>query len=363
MRLTHALLGGILIVFAVQLQAADEEVEAELKAAWAEYQKFHDEENWDAAVDAAAHLFDLAEFGLPPDDDRMIVLAINYANLLSQENYKTEAAKVLAKARKENAPHFGPDSEQLLNLIVAEGDLAARPFDSKLQKRKYKEALEIPARVSGRDSLEYAKWSLLLGARILETSRTDDGARLIDDALEIYEEKLGADAFLTGQANFYAGKLAYAKSKKMSAEKYFLESLKGFDPSLEDGRVWNMLARKFLVATYETRGKSEKSSPHLIAIARLQEDVEAGPSPIFRSGPNYPSSMLRQGKEGYVDFEFTVDEEGFVRTPVVTYLAGDDAFVKPATEAILKFRYAPMMVDGEVVASERVKARITFAMR
>ena len=73
--------------------------------------------------------------------------------------------------------------------------------------------------------------------------------------------------------------------------------------------------------------------------------------------------MLRAGKEAYVDFEFSVDEEGFVRTPVVTELSGDDAFIKAATEAVLTFRYAPRMVDDEAVVTEGIKARINFRMQ
>lgn len=357
------MLGVVSTLIAPRAPAASEEAEDELKAAWADYQEFRKNENWDAAVDAAAHLVDLAEFSLEPGDERLMVLAINYANLLNSQDYASEAARVLDRARKDYAPHFVADSAQMLNLLVAEGDLAARPYDSKLQKKKYKEALKISARVSGRDSLKYAEWSLLLGAKILETSRTSDGARLIDDALEIYTDQLGVEDFRTGQANFYAGKLAYAKRKRIGAERHLLESLKAFDPALDEGRVWNLMARKILVATYEAKRAPKKSSPHLIAIARLQEDSEAGPTPVFRTAPQYPPSMLRAGKEAYVDFEFSVDEEGFVRTPVVTELSGDDAFIKAATEAVLTFRYAPRMVDDEAVVTEGITARINFRMR
>ena len=98
--------------------------------------------------------------------------------------------------------------------------------------------------------------------------------------------------------------------------------------------------------------------------------------PLFRMAPVYPTMMLAQGIEGHVDFEFTIDENGFVRDAVVVGEVADGrpdlvrarvgtsqedrSFQNAARAAVERFRYAPRFVDGEAVAVDGVKTRISF---
>lgn len=81
--------------------------------------------------------------------------------------------------------------------------------------------------------------------------------------------------------------------------------------------------------------------------------------PIVRVAPVYPARALSRGLEGYVDLEFTVTTTGTVENPIVTY-STSSLFERAAIRAVLKFKYKPRVVDGQPVAVQGVKTRITF---
>ncbi|MEO0614526.1 MAG: energy transducer TonB [Pseudomonadota bacterium] len=83
--------------------------------------------------------------------------------------------------------------------------------------------------------------------------------------------------------------------------------------------------------------------------------------PIVRVAPVYPNRALSRGLEGYVDLMFTVTEAGTVKDPVVTYTTSS-LFNRAATQAVLKFKYKPRVVDGKPVEVPGVETRIRFQL-
>jgi protein TonB len=81
--------------------------------------------------------------------------------------------------------------------------------------------------------------------------------------------------------------------------------------------------------------------------------------PIVRVAPVYPARALSRGIEGYVDMSFTVTTTGSVKDPVVDF-STSSLFERAATQAVLKFKYKPRVVDGQPVEVPGVKTRITF---
>jgi len=81
--------------------------------------------------------------------------------------------------------------------------------------------------------------------------------------------------------------------------------------------------------------------------------------PIVRVAPVYPARALSRGIEGYVDMSFTVTTTGTVKDPVVMF-STSSLFERAATQAVLKFKYKPRVVDGQPVDVPNVKTRITF---
>jgi len=163
-------------------------------------------------------------------------------------------------------------------------------------------------------------------------------------------------------ASFYLGKSEFASRKSKTATQHFLnalDGLKGADASITQ---LEMITHAFLVQAYESRGMSDEATKHCLAIgADSMVSPDQDYQPLFRKVPKYPSDMLSRHKEGYVDVSFTVDASGFVRDPVVLYRT-DKSFEEAAIDAVEGFRYAPRFEDGEPVAVNDIKTRLSFKL-
>ncbi len=81
--------------------------------------------------------------------------------------------------------------------------------------------------------------------------------------------------------------------------------------------------------------------------------------PIVKVAPVYPNRALTRGLEGNCILEFTVTRAGSV-TDVMTVECTSGLFERAATQAALKFKYKPRVIDGEPVDVRGVQHLITF---
>ena len=81
--------------------------------------------------------------------------------------------------------------------------------------------------------------------------------------------------------------------------------------------------------------------------------------PIVKVAPVYPARALSRGLNGYVIVEFTVTTNGSVRDVFVVE-SSSTLFERAASEAALKFKYKPRVIDGTAVEVPGVRNRITF---
>lgn len=84
--------------------------------------------------------------------------------------------------------------------------------------------------------------------------------------------------------------------------------------------------------------------------------------PIVRVAPAYPSRAQSRGLEGYVIMSFTVTTTGSVKDPIVVE-SSSSLFNRAATQAVLKFKYKPRVVDGQPVDVPGVETQITFKLQ
>ena len=82
--------------------------------------------------------------------------------------------------------------------------------------------------------------------------------------------------------------------------------------------------------------------------------------PISKVEPLYPKRAAERGIEGEVILEFTVNETGSVKDPVVIESDPPGIFDRAAIQAVLKFKYRPRVIDGQAIRVEGVKHRIVF---
>ncbi|WP_341937180.1 energy transducer TonB [Marinimicrobium sp. C2-29] len=83
--------------------------------------------------------------------------------------------------------------------------------------------------------------------------------------------------------------------------------------------------------------------------------------PIYLYPPDYPRSAARQGKEGWVDFMFTIEKDG-TTSDHLAYFSMDDRFTKAALKVLRGFQFEPTTLDGEPVLVHGATYRFVFVL-
>ena len=84
--------------------------------------------------------------------------------------------------------------------------------------------------------------------------------------------------------------------------------------------------------------------------------------PIFQVPPQYPRRAAERGIEGCVVLKYVVTEVGSVRDPEVIQSIPKGIFDRAAIRAALRYKYKPLIRDGNAVEVEGVTQRITFVL-
>ena len=84
--------------------------------------------------------------------------------------------------------------------------------------------------------------------------------------------------------------------------------------------------------------------------------------PIFQVPPQYPRRAAERGIEGCVVLKYVVTEVGSVRDPEVMQSIPKGIFDRAAIRAALRYKYKPLIRDGNAVEVEGVTQRITFVL-
>lgn len=85
--------------------------------------------------------------------------------------------------------------------------------------------------------------------------------------------------------------------------------------------------------------------------------------PIVKVAPIYPQRAVTRGVEGYCVVAYTVTRQGTVRDPVVVNdQCTSSLFHRSSTQAALKFKYKPRVVDGEAREVPNVRNKFTFKL-
>ena len=89
--------------------------------------------------------------------------------------------------------------------------------------------------------------------------------------------------------------------------------------------------------------------------------LDKKPAIRYTDNPRYPFEMQRQGISGTVVLNFIVDEKGNVRDPYEVSSSHRE-FVKPAMDAIVKWRFTPGMKNGKAVTT-RMQLPVAFKIQ
>jgi TonB family protein len=349
---------------------ADNSDVAAFNTAWLEYEEAAASDDDELEIETAAQVFAAAKKLFPESDERLTVVTHNYGIALSDGGRREDAVPVLKDAVRLGEVVYGKQGSNLIPILADLADAEAAPFKPGAQVHKYKRALKIAEANFGKQSVEYADLAFRASRNVYLMSLSLSARKYMTEARDIYAALPEPAIQNVGMANFYLGKMEFTDRDFRNSSRYLESALDGFDAPGDANQALRLLTRALLVQTYEHRGLTEEATQHCIAIGReSQFSPDQDYEPLFRVAPMYPSSMLRAGKSGSVDLEFTIDENGFVREPAVVAreINGKERkrssdFDEAAMDAVKRFRYAPKFENGEAVAVAGVKTRISFTI-
>ncbi len=85
--------------------------------------------------------------------------------------------------------------------------------------------------------------------------------------------------------------------------------------------------------------------------------------PIVKVAPIYPQRAVTRGIEGYCVVSYTVTRTGTVKDPaVIPDQCTSSLFHRASTQAALKFKYKPRVVDGEAREVPGVRNKFTYKL-
>jgi protein TonB len=85
-------------------------------------------------------------------------------------------------------------------------------------------------------------------------------------------------------------------------------------------------------------------------------------TPIVRIEPKYPIEAARDGKEGWVQLRFTINELGGVDDVEVIDAEPKRIFDREAIRALRKWKYRPKVEDGKPVRQPGIQVQLDFKL-
>ncbi len=346
MNIRHAIAGCSLVLSG----GVGADTQQDFNVAYQAYREAMAGGRYAAALAPAAQARELGESLYADDPPRMATLVFNHGFVLGKLKRHDEAYPVLKRARKLMGEAFGKDAKEMLNVGMAL--LGSAPPG---RIRHYmEESLEL-ARMRHDGNGKLMADIKLQGALRLWGR---DATSLLQEAAEGYQAAGDTNGYAVAQ--FWIGKKHFVRRDYRKV----LEPLSTVIETLPERHRLALMARAHLVEVHEELGQSDRATEHCLGIGRTRpwtgnDDYK----PLFKRPPDYPRGELARNRGGMVLLEFTVDEMGFVREPMVVESKGGKAFHAPALEAAKEFRYAPRFVDGKPVAVQQVRNRIVFVTR
>ena len=355
--------GGLIAALAfVATTAGAQQVTTEaMTSAWQAYKQAVQSRSPEAAATTAREVLKLGEQYFEASDERLAVITLNYGNAALDAGDRATARATLELALQRFEAIHGADSPKLVPVLLQLADASADPAIPDGQAQRYARAINIAEAQEVMSALELANLNMRAGRHLYEMSESTVGRKFLHKAFNLYFAELGSGAEATGDAALLLGKVEFDEHRYRDAEDHFVLALSSFQTQMPAAHDRQLQTRSMLVKTYELLGDSGKATEHCLAIGEMMSATQSPEvEPLFRTSPSYPIDMLANRKEGFVDVGFTVDEEGFVRSPRALVVNGGDSFAEPAIAAVKRFRYAPKFANGRPVETEHVRARVRF---
>jgi TonB family protein len=324
--------------------------------AYQAYQSAVDAKNNEQILLMAAQVYKLGESVYAKDSADFAALTMNWARALShntsrtfaQDNDKRQQANALYQQALKIYQHlYGDDSVQLIDALLG---MAATEKSPTHADSVYRNAIDIAE--DSHDQLLAASIKMTAFHDLYGSSAYTRSVRdYAFEAYDVFKEKLAVDAVSRVETEFEVAKIYFIERKYAAAEPLFLDVVKQFSV-LKYSHPYALSAHAMLVRLYQQQNNPDKATEHCQAIGRMtpwKENQEQ--TPLFRVPPEYPYTAAKRLQDGWVQLEFTIDKDGFVKDPKVLQWEGSKAFEASSIKALERWRYAPKFENGEPVAA------------
>lgn len=365
-RIIQSIFMAILLAFAPAALAEGEN--ASFNAAYKAYQEAVEAKDTEAAASAAEEALNIALVVYPDDRAQLAELYVEAGKAFLKKKDHSKAAEFLREGIDRLELEYGFRSKQLIapmNMLAHAVELGFRNFRYNAHIRE--EILGLTHRHYGKDSLQYANASMLLGQALYFLTdgsyRSARSAKYFRIAFEKYGLLFDKPDARTGLAAFWRGKSAEKRGSSSGAEKRYLEALEIFEQASTDGADEELMAHTYLIKLYEDRGKSDEATLHCQAISHLRPLVGVdGAKPLYKKQLVYPRSAELAKRSGYVLMNFTVTTFGTVTNATIVKSEGGKKgeFERAALDAVTNYRYAPAVQDGELIETPDVRGLFIF---
>ncbi|MDC8830004.1 TonB family protein [Alteromonas gilva] len=342
--------------------------------AYRAYQSAMEQQQAEDAVHYAKQALALASKETLSDADNYYALHYNLGNALRAADNLTAAIDQFETLQNWSEAQFGEYALETFALrteVVAIKNTGkyAHSSASKLrdQLRSYKSLLndlddakeENPAEAA---AIYYSVLSLVSKSS-KSPVRLSKLTKLLEEGIELAEAQWPDNDYRGLHLQVLLAKVHYASDDLDDAVALFSNVAERVDSALSYTHPWVLNAHASLVKAYSRMGEDELATQHCQLIGKMVPwDNEQDPTPIYRVNPDFPVAAARMGSEGYVRFEFDIDEQGFVVNPQVLANSGSSQFIEESLKAIEQWRYAPKFENGEPVLAQHNVVQLDFKL-
>ena len=346
--------------------ASAERIEALL--ALAAIQETHDEK-----LESIRALLAMHQAVFPHDKLGFAALQTHCGQLLADARPGSlQAQEILVEALDTLEAELGEDSPELIATLFALGSAAsAWEAPDRRQKGYFDRAVAIANQTPSFGPEAIADLQTQIALKLVrQRSGYREAMPYARAALDTYNRLFGAPHPKTAFAMLTLGQALIGTNDIPEGVARIREAISFYESSPEYAQS-ELRARQVLMTVYMKEGNETRYDEQLMEVARLSEGSTTLDDylPLVRAEPAYPMEAARDGIEGYVIVQYTVDERGRTRDVVVLESGlkpgkrgKSNIFDEAAIRSAERYRYLPRFENGVPVSVPNVTTRIEFVM-
>ncbi|MBL4603555.1 MAG: energy transducer TonB [Emcibacteraceae bacterium] len=318
----------------------------------------------DAAIISAEKVYKLAPRIYSKKSFEYAVITYNLANL------HDEKGSIFENENEKRALKLYRDYFKIIDKLKIPQDLdyidkyfayttTAHNIDSdNVSKRHEKKLIKIAKNLNLADETK-AALNFKLGKLKIRSQPSKNAAKYFNSAHKLYLSAHGPDHLKVADALFWLGIIQTSKENDENANKYYLETLRIYELNLKDDTDLPISTHVFLVNLYETVGKTEEATKHVLATAVPDSDDTRYIRPLYQAPLVMPKDIPNEIESYKVVLNFTVDKAGHTKNIIVTE-TDDVLFNENSIASLKKFRFTPTIKNDQLIEKNDVSLTMNY---